>query len=102
MDNISLMKELLGIDLGDTSKDSILNHFLVKSRNIILAYCNVIELSNEYDDAIVDFAVYLYKNRNNTGVIKKSEGEKSVTFEIGIPENIRLALPLPKIKVGGY
>lgn len=102
MDSLALMKELLEIDIGDTSKDSILNHFLTKARNIILAYCNIVELSTDYDDIIVDFAVYLYKNRNSIGVIKKTEGEKSVTYEVGIPENIRLALPLPKIKVGGY
>ncbi|WP_425446670.1 phage head-tail connector protein [Dethiothermospora halolimnae] len=102
MDNLILMKELLGIDTEDTSKDSILNHFLNKARNIILTYCNVDELSSDYDGVVVDFAVYLYKNKNNTGVMKKIEGERSVTFEIGLPENIRLALPLPKIKVGGY
>lgn len=102
MDSLTLTKELLGIDVGDTSKDSILKHFISKSKNIIWAYCNVAELSTDYDGVIVDFAVYLYRNRNDTGVIKKAEGERSVAFEIGIPENIRLALPLPKIKVGGY
>jgi hypothetical protein len=102
MDSLLLMKQLLEMDDGDTSKDSILNHFLRKSRQIILSYCNVTELSEKYDGTIVDFAIYLYKNRNDTGVIKKTEGERSVSFEIGIPENIRLALPLPKIKVGGY
>jgi hypothetical protein len=44
--------------------------------------------------------VYLYKNRDSAGIIKRSEGEKSVTYEEGIPEFIRLSLPLPRIKVG--
>jgi len=94
------MKELLGIDLTDNSKDSILNHFLNKAREIILGYCNVTELSDAYEGTIVDFAVYLYKNRDSAGIIKRTEGEKSVTYEEGIPEFIRLSLPLPRIKVG--
>lgn len=102
MDSLVLIKELLGMDAEDTSKDGILNHFVGKARNIVLAYCNTSELPQQYDSTIIDFAVYLYKNRNETGVIKKVEGERSITFEIGIPENIRLALPTPKIKVGGY
>ncbi|HHX62458.1 MAG TPA: DNA-packaging protein [Epulopiscium sp.] len=102
MDNLVLIKELLGIDIEDTSKDGMINHFLGKARSIALAYCNTGELPQQYDGTIVDFAVYLYKNRNAAGIIKKVEGERSIVFEIGIPENIRLALPPPKIKVGGY
>ena len=102
MDGLALMKELLSIDALDTSKDSILSHYINKAKQIILAYCCVAELSEEYTNAIVDFAVNLYTNRNNAGVVSKAEGERSATFEIGIPENIKLALPLPRIKVGGY
>lgn len=102
MEDLTLIKQLLEIDIDDMSKDSVLNHFIKRSKDIILAYCNVTELSSEYSDTIVDFAAYLYKNRNNTGFIEKKEGERSIAFEIGIPENIRIALPLPKIKVGGY
>ena len=94
------MKGLLGIDLTDNAKDSILNHFLNKAREIILGYCNVTELSDAYEGTIVDFAVYLYKNRDSVGIIKRTEGEKGVTYEEGIPELIRLSLPLPRIKVG--
>ena len=102
MAELSLLKLLLGIDEGDTSKNGILSHFLLKARQIILAFCNVTELSAEFDGAVTDYAAYLYRNRNEAGLIKKTEGEKSISYEIGIPENIRLALPLPKIKIGGY
>lgn len=102
MDNLVLIKELLGIDIGDASKDGMINHFLGRARNIALEYCNTSELSQQYDAVILDFAVYLYKNRDAAGIIKKVEGERSIMFEVGIPENIRLALPPPKIKVGGY
>lgn len=58
------------------------------------------ELSEDYNGTITDFAVYLYKNKDSEGISKKMEGEKSVTFEEGFPDFIKLALPLPKIKVG--
>ncbi len=102
MESLTLMKELLGVPVEDTSKDNILNHYLNRSRQIILAYCNVSEIPLKYNEVIVEFAIYLYKNRNNIGMTNKREGERSANFEVGIPENIRLALPLPKIKVGGY
>ncbi|MGM1019037.1 MAG: hypothetical protein ACQEXV_00400 [Bacillota bacterium] len=54
----------------------------------------------EYDDFIVEYAVYLYQNRDSVGLTNKQEGERSATYEIGIPASIRLALPLPRIKVG--
>lgn len=102
MDELNLIKELLGIDALDTSKDSIIGHFQEKSRKMIMGYCNISELTEIHSGAIADMAVYLYKHRNSEGISKKSEGERSVIFETGIPEHIKLALPLPRIKVGGY
>jgi len=61
----------------------------------------VTELPSEYDDTIADLAVYFYKNRDSLGYKQQVQGERSVTFEgTGIPELIKSALPLPKIKVG--
>lgn len=99
---LELLKLLLGIDSTNTSKDSILNHYLNKARNIILGYCNVDSLDTKYDETVTDFAVCLYKNKDLEGIESKTEGEKSVKVQMGIPENIKKALPLPKIKVGGY
>ncbi|MFK4345220.1 MULTISPECIES: phage head-tail connector protein [unclassified Paenibacillus] len=97
---MDLMKQLLGMESTDISKDDILIHYLNKARSNIYGYCNVVELPVEYDDVMVDYAVYLYKNRDSVGLINKHEGERLVTYETGIPASIRLALPLPKIKVG--
>jgi hypothetical protein len=99
-DSLVLMKRLLDMELTDISKDDILIYYLNKARGNILGYCNVDVLSMEYDDVIVDYAVYLYKNRDSVGLIDKQEGERSATYERGIPVSIRLALPLPKIRVG--
>lgn len=98
---LEIVKMLLDIDVTDTSKDSILNHFITQALKVALAYCNVLELSTEYDDTIADLAVYFYNNRDSVGYRQMAQGERSVTFEGGgIPEYIKSALPLPKIKVG--
>lgn len=98
---LEIVKMLLGIDVADTSKDGILNHFINQALKLALSYCNVIELSAEYDGTIAELAVYLYKNKDSVGYKQKTEGERSITFEGGgIPEYIKSALPLPKIKVG--
>ncbi|MFK4439968.1 phage head-tail connector protein [Paenibacillus sp. RC21] len=99
-DSLNLLKRLLGIEPTDISKDDILIHYLNKARSNILGYCNVATLPMEYDDVMVDYAVYLYKNRESVGLVIKQEGERSATYETGIPASIQLALPLPKIKVG--
>ncbi|ALP36042.1 DNA-packaging protein [Paenibacillus sp. IHB B 3084] len=99
-DSLILLKRLLGMEPTDISKDDILIHYLNKARSNILGYCNVATLPVEYDDVMVDYAVYLYKNRDSVGFINKQEGERLATYETGIPTSIRLALPLPKIKVG--
>lgn len=99
-EQLNLMKELLGIEFWDSTKETILTHFLTKSRDNILGYCNITDLPTEYDYIVVDYAVVLYRNRDSAGVTRKSEGERSITYEEGIPQSIRLALPLPKIKVG--
>jgi len=98
---LEIAKMLLGIEASDTSKDGILNHFISLALKTALAYCNVTELLPEHDDTIADLAVYFYKNRDSLGYKQQIQGDRSVTFEGGgIPEYIRSALPLPKIKVG--
>lgn len=100
IEQLELLKRLLGIDAFDISKDDILIHYLKKANSIILGYCNIDLLSAIYDDVVVDYAMYLYKNKDSEGLTNKQEGERSASYESGIPQSIRLALPLPKIKVG--
>lgn len=101
-EQLNIMKQILTIDLKDTSKDFILNRYIKKAKNIILGYCNVDSISERYIDVVIDYAVYLYKNKDVEGMLRKTEGERSIAYEEGIPANIKAALPLPKIKVGGY
>ncbi|WP_342416694.1 phage head-tail connector protein [Paenibacillus sp. FSL R10-2782] len=97
---MNLMKRLLSMEPTDASKDDILIHYLNKARSNIYGYCNLVMLPVEYDHIMVDYAVYLFKNRDSVGLTNKQEGERSAAYEAGIPASIRLALPLPKIKVG--
>lgn len=97
---LETVKMLLGIESDDSTKDTILNHYINKANEIILGYCNVEELPERYHGALADFAVYLYKNRDMEGISKKREGERTVSIEDAIPQSIKLSLPLPKIKVG--
>ncbi|MCI1693307.1 head-tail connector protein [Aneurinibacillus aneurinilyticus] len=99
-EQIDLMKNLLQIESADATRDMILLHYIQKARSNILGYCNVNELPSIYDFIVVDYAVYLYRNRDAVGMTRKTEGEKSVSYEEMIPMSIRLALPLPRIKVG--
>lgn len=98
---LQIMKLLLGIELSDLSQDDILNHYINQALMLALAYSHVTELLMQYDGTVADLATYLYKNRDCVGYTQKTQGERSVTFEAGgIPEYIKAALPLPKIKVG--
>ena len=98
---LEIVKMLLGIEASDTSKDGILNHFINQALKTALYYCNVTELPPEHDDTIAALAVYFYKNRDSLGYKQQVQGERSVTFEGGgIPEYVKSALPLPRIKVG--
>lgn len=99
-EKLILMKLLLNKDVEETSEDDILTHFLNKSLGNILGYCNISLLTVEYDPVVVDYAVYLYKNKDSVGLTDKHEGERSAKYESGIPASIRLSLPLPRIKVG--
>lgn len=96
------MKTLLGIPLDDTEKDTLLQHFMEQARLSALTYCNVDTLSELYDGTICDLAVFLYQNRDNVGYTTKQQGERSVSYEnADIPNSIKTALPLPKVRVMG-
>jgi Phage QLRG family, putative DNA packaging. len=98
---LELMKLLLGIQTTDNSFDEVLNIFITKALAIIIGYCNVDTLPENYNNAIAQYSVYLYMNRDSEGLSQKTEGEKSVVYEGAIPESIKLQLPLPRVKVVG-
>lgn len=98
---LDLMKELLGIVIGDTSKDNILNFYLDKAQLAIKTYCNIDIISEQYNNVVVDLAIFFYQNRSNQGITQQTQGNRSQSIVDGIPKSIVACLPLPKIKVVG-
>lgn len=98
---LALLKLLLGI--SDDSKDTILNHYLEQAANTACIYCNVSTLPEQFDGAVVDLAAFLYSNRDYGNIKTKTQGERTVSYFEGveIPEHIKAALPLPKVRVMG-
>lgn len=98
---LELMKEMLNII--DTSKDNILNHYLIRAENAIKNYLNYTdeEMEGKFQSEIVDLAIFWYKNKDKTGTIQMSQGSRSLTLERGLPRHIKESLPMPRIKVVG-
>ena len=72
---LETVKMLLGIDVADTSKDMILNHFINQAIRLALSYCNVYELSAEYDGAVADLLHFFIKTRI-VSYISEDRGER--------------------------
>jgi hypothetical protein len=94
---LTLVKAILNI--SDTSKDTILNHYITMAVNIANRYCNQI-LTTDYDDAIAELAVYIYQHKDNIGYSQFTEGDKEITYQGGIPDVIKESLPTPKLTIG--
>ena len=98
---LTLMKELLDMAPDDTSKDTILNFYLSKSETSIKKYSNIDTIPEEYENSIVELAIYFYKNKDKAGLISLTQGSRSQSMIDGIPESIKACLPIPQIKVVG-
>lgn len=94
---IETIKDLLDIDTD--LKDNILNHYLDKSQLAIKQYCNIDEIPETLNPAVVDLAIFFYRNRDKVGVRQATQGSRSQTLVDGIPEVIKACLPLPKLTV---
>lgn len=82
------------LNISDTSKDAILTHYITNAQNMANHYCN--QTVTSYDDALAELAVYLYRNKDAIGYKNISyTNDKSISFEIGIPQSIKQALPIP-------
>lgn len=98
---LELMKELLGISVTDTSKDSILNFHLENAQLAIKNYCNIDVIQTYMNSVVVKLAIFYYKNESLIGVIQSTQGSRSKTLVDGIPQSIKDCLPPPRIKVMG-
>ncbi|MEA4926308.1 hypothetical protein SDC9_197773 [bioreactor metagenome] len=98
---LDLTKELLGISIDDTSKDSVLNFHVENAQLAIKTYCNIDQIPESLNNTTVKLAIFYYKNDSQVGVIQSTQGSRSKTLVDGIPQSIKDLLPLPRIKVMG-
>lgn len=98
MDILTLIKNLLGIAIEDTSKDTILNFYITKSQNAIKKSCRIDDLTG-LDNQTVELAIYYYQNKDMVGIKQATQGSRSQTLTDGIPQSIKDTLPLPYIKL---
>lgn len=96
---LELMKLLLGIT--DNSKDTILNFYIEKSILAIKNYSCLETIPEEYNNAIVDLAIYFYKHKDKIGITSMTQDSRSQSLVDSIPNSIKAILPKPKIKVVG-
>ena len=75
---IETIKDLLDIDTD--LKDNILNHYLDKSQLAIKQYCNIDEIPETLNPAVVDLSYFLLPNRDKVGVRQATQGSRSQTL----------------------
>lgn len=87
------LKELLGLDLRDTSNNVTLNFIIDDIKEIILNYCNVEELPKGLVNTAYRMAIDAYRNENigeeenSLGSISSiSEGETTVSYRSSATE----------------
>lgn len=100
---LELLKELLGIDITDNTKDTTLNFYIDKSKSSIQTYKNYTMTEDDfnlYTNQIIELTIYYYKNKDKVGYKSVSQGSRNISKEsLDIPSDIKLSLGLPRIGV---
>lgn len=93
------IKTLLRIKEADTSKDNILNIYLRRGNTLIVKYLNNDSITNatEFPDALIEYVLVCYRKNGQEGIKQSSQGNRSITWEGGLPESVKDLLPLPYI-----
>jgi len=100
---LELLKAILGIDNDDL--DDVLDFYLEKSMNSIKNYLNIDmdeDDQDTYSNQIVDLAYFFYTNKNLLGIKQSTQGARSKSIELGIPQHIKESLPKPNVVVIEY
>lgn len=94
---------LVGSDLPS------LEIYIRRAINGILRYLNDSAetdqtVQDKYADAIIDYSIILFKRKGTEGIKQYTEGGQSLTVETvnSIPQSVKVLLPKPRIRVGGY
>lgn len=63
-EKLNKLKGLLGIEIIDISKDTILEFALEDVENIVKDYCNITEIPEALNTTVIRMAMDLYRNEN--------------------------------------
>lgn len=90
------LKQLLGIDEGDTSKDVSLSFVISDVEEIIKNYCHIEEVPDGLLNTAYRMAIDLYRNEKPgqeetaTGAVSSiSEGDTSISFKPNVDDNFK-------------
>lgn len=95
------MKKLLELENVIIPADDILEHYIDLAKQMAYSLCNTDSLPELYDFTLVELAIHLFLNKKDLNLKNKTEGERSASFHVGdgIPDYIKRALPLPRVRV---
>ncbi|HEX3023437.1 MAG TPA: phage head-tail connector protein [Lachnospiraceae bacterium] len=90
------LKQLLGLDIADTSKDKILSFVIGDIQDIILDYCHIDAIPSGLENTAYRMAIDLYRNENLGheesalgSVSSISEGDTSTSFKESVDSNFK-------------
>ena len=95
------MKKLLELEDVDIPADEICEQYLDIATKLACLYCNQQSMPEAYNNTMVELAIYLYTHKESLDLKSMQEGERTSSSNVvdGIPDYIKMALPLPRVRV---
>lgn len=86
-----------------STEDTLLNLYIRKADTLIKNYLRLdnVDIETTYPDAVIQYVVENYRQRGNEGIKQFSQGSRSGTYNSGLSSDVKVLLPLPKIKLMG-
>lgn len=81
------LKVLLGTT--DTTQDGLLNLLLTKATTKFQNYCHRLDIPDNAQSSIVDYAIVLFNRQGSEGLQSESYSGVNNTMEVGIPQAIK-------------
>lgn len=95
------MKKLLELEDVEIPADELCEQYLDMACKLACRYCNQENMLEAYNNTIVELAIYLYTHKESLDLNSMQEGERTAGINVvdGIPDYIKMALPLPRVRV---
>lgn len=75
--------------LGKNISDDLANLYISKATMKFQNYCHRLDIPDNAQSSIVDYAIVLYNRNGSEGLSSESYSGVSNTYEIGIPQTIQ-------------